>query len=124
MEEGAPRRDIKVGWSSAGLATLNPHGKARSFVAWGDHSGADAEWVAITNPPKRFTVDRRQRCRVRHQVLFQNGVITTRFRIWPEAETELEDWLVQKNDRDVTARLTPHKRAAFGLFQDWGMPIE
>lgn len=61
---------------------------------------------------------------LRHQVLFQRGVTTVRFSIWLEAATDPQDWLIQKNDRDVTARLPRHKRAAFGLFQHSGMPIE
>ena len=124
MEEGTPPRGIKVGWSSAGMATLNPRGEARSFIAWGDHSGAAEEWVVVTDPPKRFAVNRQQRYRVRHQVLFQSGITTVRFRIWPEAGTEPEDWLVQETDRDIPDHLPRHKRAAFGLFQHSGMPIE
>lgn len=124
MEDGTPPRGIKVGWSSAGMATLNPKGEARSFIAWGDHSGSADEWVVVTDPPKRFAVERQQRYRVRHQVLFQNGVTAVRFRIWPEAAPEPEDWLVEENDRRIPAHLPRHKQAAFGLFQHSGMPIE
>ncbi len=124
MEEGTPPRGIKVGWSSAGMATLNPNGEARSFIAWGDHSGGADEWVVVTDPPKRFAVERQQRYRVRHQVRFEDGVTTVRFRIWPEGASEPDDWLVEESDRLIASHLPRHERAAFGLFQHSGMPIE
>lgn len=124
MEEGMPPRGIKVGWSSAGMATLNPAGEARSFIAWGDHSGAAEEWVVVTDPPKRFAVERRQRYRVRHQVRFEDGVTAVRFRLWPEHAPEPTSWLVEEDDRTIPAHLPRHRQAAFGLFQHSGMPIE
>jgi hypothetical protein len=68
MEEGAPPRGIKVGWSSAGMAVVTPHGEARSFLAWGDHSARPEEWAIATHPPASIAIKAMRLYRVRHQM--------------------------------------------------------
>jgi hypothetical protein len=124
MEEGAPPRGIKVGWSSAGMAALSAKGEARSFIAWGDHSGRREEWAIATHPPARVQIERNVLYRVRHQVAFVGGITRVRFRIWPAAGPEPTGWLCEEQDARVPAGLPRHRTASFGLFQHMGMPIE
>lgn len=124
FEDKDPPIGIKTGWSSAGMAALNPRGEARSFISWGDHSETAREWVVVTDPPARFPVERRRLYSVRHQVLFADGVDAVRFRIWPADRPEPRTWLCQENDAAVDRSLARHSRASFGLFQHSGMPIE
>ncbi|MEE8556009.1 MAG: hypothetical protein V3T00_09100 [bacterium] len=123
-EAADPPIGIKPGWSSAGMAALNPHGEARSFLAWGDHSGTEREWVVKTEPPARFEVRPGVPYRVRHRVLFREGVNTVCFRIWPEGDAEPDDWLCEETDAGVAPELPRHTVAAFGLFQHSGRAIE
>jgi hypothetical protein len=124
LEEGAPPRGIKVGWSSAGMAALSAKGEARSFIAWGDHSARPEEWAIATHPPARVRIERNALYRVRHQVTFVHGITRVRFRIWPAAAPESSGWLCEEQDARVPADLPRHRTASFGLFQHMGMPIE
>ena len=124
LEEGAPPRGIKVGWSSAGMAALSARGEARSFIAWGDHSGRPEEWAIATDPPARVQIERNVLYRVRHQVAFVHGITRVRFRIWPAHAPEPTSWLCEEQDAKVPADLPRHRAASFGLFQHMGMPIE
>jgi hypothetical protein len=124
LEEGAPPRGIKVGWSSAGMAALSPKGEARSFIAWGDHSAQPQEWAIATHPPAQIALERNRLYRVRHQVAFANGITRVRFRLWPADAPEPATWLCEEQDTRVPAELPRHTAASFGLFQHMGMPIE
>ncbi|WP_306120738.1 MULTISPECIES: hypothetical protein [unclassified Roseitalea] len=124
MVEGIPPRGIKVGWSSAGMAVAMPSGGARSFLAWGDHSGAPEEWAIATNPPAQISVQRGRAYRVRHQILLNDAVNRVRFRIWPEDEPEPSDWVCDEHDGRLPADMPRHQSASFGLFQHMGMPVE
>jgi hypothetical protein len=119
-----PGIGIKPGWSTAGMMALNPKNEARGFIAYGDHSGSDEEWVVQTDPPKRFEVRARIDYRVRHQVVFGRGVVHDRFRIWPAHEQEPAAWLVEEDDGSIPATSPRHERCSFGLFQHSGFPIE
>lgn len=124
QQEGIPPRGVKVGWSSAGMAALSPKDGARSFIAWGDHSGDPREWAIATHPAAPVTVEKNRLYRVRHQVRFANGVDQVRFRIWPADQTEPDAWLCVEQDDQVPAGLPRHRTASFGLFQHLGQPIE
>jgi len=124
LEPGVPDRGIKVGWSSAGMAVVTPNNQARSFIAWGDHSGHDSEWAVATNPPANVQIRRGQLYHVRHQLIFKDGFNVVRFRIWPDGQTEPVDWLCHESDRGVPRDLPRHSGGSFGLFQHMGMPIE
>jgi hypothetical protein len=124
LEEGEPRRGIKVGWSSAGMAALSPQGEARSFIAWGDHSAQPTEWAIATHPPAPVKLEHGVLYRVRHQVTFAEGINRVRYRIWPATDAEPLVWLCEEQDNQVPAHLPRHTKASFGLFQHMGMPIE
>jgi hypothetical protein len=124
QEEGEPPRGLKVGWSSAGMAALSPRGEARSFIAWGDHSGRPEEWAIATHPPAAVQVEKGRLYRLRHQVCFARGIDRVRFRIWPADRAEPDGWLCSEQDDRVPAGLPRHRRASFGLFQHLGHPIE
>lgn len=119
-----PPLGIKPGWSSAGMANIDPRWAARCFIAFGDHVGTNREWVVQTCPPKRAVVRPEVQYRVRHQVRFDDGVNSVRFRIWPEGDTEPESWLCDEDDRLVPVDKPRFSRASFSLFQHSGMPIE
>ena len=103
LEEGAPPRGIKVGWSSAGMAALSARSEARSFIAWGDDSGRPEEWAIATDPPARVQIERNVLYRVRHQVAFVHGITRVRFRIWPAHAPEPTSWLCEEQDARVPA---------------------
>lgn len=124
MVEGVPPRGIKVGWSSAGMAVAMPTGGARSFIAWGDHSGSDDEWAIATNPPVEIPIERGRLYRVRHQILLTDDVNRVRFRIWPDGQAEPDHWLCDEHDGQLPRHLPRHTGASFSLFQHMGMPIE
>ncbi len=124
MVEGVPPRGIKVGWSSAGMAVAMPSGGARSFLAWGDHSGAPEEWAIATNPPAEVGIERGCAYRVRHQIQLNDTINQVRFRIWPEDEPEPTIWICNEHDGRLPADLPRHKTASFSLFQHMGMPVE
>jgi hypothetical protein len=119
-----PPIGIKPGWSTAGMMALNPRNEARGFIAYGDHVGTDEEWVVQTAPPRRFIVRARVDYRVRHQVLFADGVDHDRFRIWPDGEPEPAQWLVEEDDSAIPAGYPKYREASFSLFQHSGFPIE
>ncbi len=124
FEDKSPPIGIKTGWSSAGMMALNPAGEARCFIAWGDHSETDREWVVVTDPPEPIRLAKDVLYAVRHQVTFRDGVNRCRFRIWPAAGAEPSTWLCTETDAAVDRALVHHCRASFGLFQHSGMPIE
>jgi hypothetical protein len=124
QEEGVPPRGLKVGWSSAGMAALGARGEARSFIAWGDHSGRPEEWAIATHPPAAVRIEKGRLYRVRHQVCFANGIDRVRFRIWPADQAEPDTWLCSEQDDAVPAGLPRHRQGSFGLFQHLGQPVE
>ncbi len=124
MVEGVPPRGIKVGWSSAGMAVAMPGGGARSFIAWGDHSGAPDEWAIATNPPAEVSIERGVAYRVRHQIQLQSKINRVRFRIWPEHSPEPNTWICDEHTGKLPDGLPRHKNASFSLFQHMGMPVE
>ena len=122
--EGVPPRGIKVGWCSAGMAVAMPTGGARSFLAWGDHSGHPDEWAIATNPPAEITVERGVAYRVRHQIQLEPGINRVRFRIWPEAADEPDHWVCEEHAGRLPVGLPRPEWASFSLFQHMGMPVE
>lgn len=122
--EGVPPRGIKVGWSSAGMAVAMPSGGARSFLAWGDHSGHPNEWAIATNPPVEVEIERGQAYRVRHQMLLTPDQNRVRFRLWPEDGQEPDIWLCDEHDGLLPKNMPRHASASFSLFQHMGMPVE
>ncbi len=119
-----PPIGIKPGWSSAGLVALNPRNEARMFLAFGDHVGTDQEWVVQTMPFVRFYPRERIWYSAKHDVIFRDGINSSRFKIWPRGEAEPEEWLLQESDADIAPGLPRYERASFGLFQHSGMPNE
>ena len=124
LTEGEPRRGIKVGWCSAGMAALSPTDGGRAFQAWGDHSGDRREWAVATNPAAPFEVRRDRAYRVRHQFCHHDGIGRVRYRIWPAGTPEPDDWLCVEEDREVPPDLPRNRLGSFGLFQHMGHPIE
>lgn len=124
QEEGEPPRGLKVGWSSAGMAALSPRDGARSFIAWGDHSGKPEEWAIATHPAAPFNVEARRLYRVRHRIDLSGAINRVRFRIWPADQAEPTAWLCDEQDDRVPSHLPRHKAASFGLFQHLGSTIE
>ena len=124
FEDRKPPIAIKTGWSSAGMMALNPKGEARCFIAWGDHSNSAREWVVVTRPPAAVALAPKVAYRVRHQVLFTDGVDRCRFRIWAEGAPEPDAWLCAESDAGVEPGRTRHRAASFGLFQHSGAAIE
>jgi hypothetical protein len=124
FEDKAPPIAIKTGWSSAGMMALNPKGEARCFIAWGDHSETEAEWVVVTDPPNPVAVEAGVDYAVRHQLILADGVDRCRFRIWPVGEAEPDSWLCEENDAALGSDRIRHTAASFGLFQHSGGSIE
>jgi hypothetical protein len=124
MVEGVPPRGIKVGWSTAGMAVAMPSGAARSFLAWGDHSGHPQEWAIATNPPAPLPVERGRAYRVRHQILLAEKCNRVRFRLWPEDQAEPQSWICDENNGRLPPGHPRHEAASFSLFQHMGMPVE
>ncbi len=124
MEEGAPPRGIKVGWSSAGMAALSPTDGARAFIAWGDHSGDEREWAIATNPARPVAVRVNTLYRVRQRISIAGGGHRVRWRLWPADEREPDAWLCDEDTARLPAHLPRHETATFGLFQHFGLPIE
>lgn len=124
LTEGVPARGIRVGWCSAGMAAMNPVDGARSFIAWGDHSGDPGEWAIATHPARPFTVRRNTRYRVRQRLSIQGGENRIRWKIWDEREPEPADWLCDEDTGKLPAHLPRNTSATFGLFQHFGQPIE
>jgi hypothetical protein len=124
MTEGAPWRGIRVGWCSAGMAAFSPTDGARSFIAWGDHSGDPREWAIATNPARPVVIQKGRPYRVRHQVTLGNGPSRVRWRIWPSSEAEPDVWLCEEESSRVPAVLPRPTNASFSLFQHLGSSIE
>ncbi|MGE0503398.1 MAG: hypothetical protein AB7I79_21710 [Rhizobiaceae bacterium] len=124
MIEGSPPRGLRVGWCSAGMAVITPTGQARSFLAWGDHSGQPDEWAIATHPPVAFKVERGVPYSVRHRITFEDGVNSVAFRIWPKGSPEPDIWLCHERDSAVPPHLPRHEVGSFALFQHMGYPIE
>ncbi len=119
-----PSIGIKPGWSSAGLIALSPRNEARMFLAHGDHVGTNREWVVQTTPFVRFYPQERVWYSVKHDVIFRDGVNSSRFKIWERGDEEPAGWLLQENDMNAPIGLPRFDRASFGLFQHSGMPNE
>jgi hypothetical protein len=119
-----PPIGIKPGWSTAGMMALNPRNEARGFLAYGDHVGTHQEWVVQTAPPKRFIVKKDVLYRVRHQVRFDGGVDSVRYKIWPEGAPEPDRWLIEEDDSRIPDGYPKYTACSFALFQHSGMPIE
>ena len=124
MVAGVPERGLRVGWCSAGMAVVTPAGGARSFIAWGDHSSHDDEWAVATNPPAAVMLERGRLYSVRHRVVFNEGVNSVGFRIWPAGTTEPAAWLCHEQDSAVPPGLPRNRAGCFSLFQHMGHPIE
>ncbi|MGH7265341.1 MAG: hypothetical protein ACREMB_10875 [Candidatus Rokuibacteriota bacterium] len=146
-EEEDPPLGIKPGWSTAGLATLTygwrpgspaevgqrpaepvpgsrPEGQARAWLACSDNSRRRERWLVKTDPPARVGVEAGVRYRVRHQVLFEEGVNRVRFRIWPAGDREPASWLCEIDDAGAPSEHRRFSAASFGLFQHTGRPTE
>lgn len=119
-----PPIGIKPGWSTAGMMNISARNEARIFLAYGDHVGTDQEWVIQTAPPKRFIVEEGRLYSVRHQVVFENGVNTCRYRIWLANEPEPAAWLVEEDDSLIPDSYPKYTECSFSLFQHSGMPVE
>lgn len=124
LTDGVPARGIKVGWNSAGMAALSPNDGARSFIAWGDHSGDAREWAIATHPARPYAVERNVLYRVRHQIVLLEGCNRVRWRMWQDGEVEPEVWLCEENTGRLPAGLPTHRAASFALFQHLGQSIE
>lgn len=122
--EGVPPRGVKVGWCSAGMAVAMPSGGARSFLAWGDHSGHPDEWAIATNPPANVAIERGVAYRVRQQIQLEPGINRVRFRIWPESGDEPDSWVCEEHAGRLPNGLPRPEWASFSLFQHMGMPVE
>lgn len=122
--DGVPPRGIKVGWCSAGMAAINPVDGARSFLAWGDHSGDEREWAIATHPARQVSLQINTLYRVRHRVSFHENQHRVRWRIWPAGQDEPQEWLCDEDTGQLPTALPRHKSATFGLFQHFGMPVE
>ena len=125
-EAAEPPIGIKPGWSSAGLATIRPNAEksAQIWLAWGDLLNSPKKWVVKTTPAVKFDIKYGEVYRVRHQVLFENGINRARFWIWRIEEDEPENWLCEENDDIIPADKIKFNRASFGLFQFHGKPTE
>lgn len=119
-----PPIGIKPGWSTVGMANIDPRWKARSFIAFGDHVGTDSEWVVQTCPPNRFESEADVLYTIRHQVILENGSDRVRYRVWPAAEPEPKEWLCDESDVDIPASKPRFSAGSFSLFQHSGFPIE
>lgn len=119
-EAEEPPIGIKPGWSTAGMATVRFDGEARSWIAFGDNSTRREGWLAVTEPPREFLFRADVPYRVRHQVLFEAGEVRTRFRIWPEDDTEPSTWLCEESSLGVDPSKPRFREATFGLFQHTG----
>ncbi len=124
LTEGMPGRGIKVGWISAGMAAMSPRDGARSFLAWGDHSGDPREWAIATNPATPFPIERNRLYRVRHQTALEPEGMRVRWRIWPAETAEPGYWLCEEDTGALPVDLPRPKAASFGLFQHMGCSIE
>jgi hypothetical protein len=123
-EDAAVPFGIKPGWSTAGMATVKSNGECRTWIAWGDNSDDPKVWIVFTDPAAYFRPLAEVDYRVRHQVLFADGVTSTRFRVWREDEDEPTEWLCSESDRDVDPALPRHTGASFSLFQHTGVGSE
>lgn len=119
-----PPIGIKPGWSTAGMMNISGRNEARIFLAYGDHVGTDEEWVIQTSPPKKFIVQERALYSVRHQVVFENGVDTCRYKIWLAHEPEPDGWLVEEDDSSIPDSFPKYTEASFSIWQHSGMPVE
>jgi hypothetical protein len=124
MTEGTPWRGIRVGWCTGGMAAFSPSDGARSFLAWGDHSGDPREWAIATNPAKPVSIERGRLYRVRHQVTFADGLNRVRWRIWPSGQREPDEWFCEEDSGQVPPELPRPTTASFSLFQHLGHSIE
>jgi len=121
----APELGIKPGYSTAGLATVSPGRWAEAWLARGALlDEVDPRWTLCSPRPVRVPVRAATVYRVRHQVLFAEGVNLVRFRIWPKGEPEPARWMCEEHDADLAPHLPRHTTGSFGLFQYGGRPTE
>lgn len=109
---------IKPGYSTNGLATLDGKGAARIWIAAGDCL-MDKEWSwvsTIENPPS-VTIEPDQWYRVRHQVIWIDGINYCRWRIWRRDQSEPDIWLCSHNNKSVDEGKPRNQRSSFGLFK-------
>lgn len=119
-----PNLGIKPGYSTAGLVTLNPDGKLQGWQSMGD-STYDKPWAWVRRSRfKTIPLSSGVRYRARHQVLFDDGIVLCRFRMWREVEPEPEDWMCRVNTAGVSNGLPRPEAAAFALFQYQGSPTQ
>ena len=128
-ERDDPAHPLKPGWSSAGLATLQPKdnetgaGGLQAWMAWGDLTRHRPEkWVVKTNPPVPFKYLPGTPYRVRHRVRFDRSVNRTCFRIWLEHQPEPDHWHCAVSDAEVPRDNPRFTQASFGLFQFGNTP--
>lgn len=97
---------IKPGYSTAGLATVRGNGAAETWLAWGDlMKDHPDKWVRIHTGipvPNAANLHDGRVYRVRHQMLFEDGVNSTRFKIWEDGQSEPAFWNSEVNDATVT----------------------
>jgi hypothetical protein len=124
LVDGVPNRGIRVGWCSAGMAALSPNDGARSFLAWGDHSGDQREWAIATHPAHPVEIVRNALYRVRHQIALEGGNHRVRWRLWRDGRAEPVEWLCEEDSGKLPKGAPRPASASFALFQHMGHSIE
>jgi hypothetical protein len=124
LVEGVPNRGIRVGWCSAGMAALSPSDGARSFLAWGDHSGDSREWAIATHPAASVKITRNAWYRVRHQIALEGSNHRVRWKLWRDGQPEPTAWLCEEDSGKLPDELPHPAAASFALFQHMGHSIE
>ncbi len=124
-EEQSPELGIKPGYSSAGLATIDTKGEARTWISLGDClMGKEWTWVVKTEYPAYIDIEPYVTYCVRHQVIMADGINCCRYRIWKKGDIEPDKWLCEEHNAHIPAHLPRITKAAFGLFQYGGLPTE
>lgn len=120
-----PDVPIKPGYSSAGLATIEPPADARSWMSLGDLCAIRPDrWMLNNDPAIPLDIQKGLWYRVRHQAWFDGAENGTRFRIWPAAAQEPEAWTCERDTREMEKTLRRHPKFSFGLFQFGGPPTQ
>jgi hypothetical protein len=122
-----PELGIKPGYSSAGLATIRPSRWAEAWLLHGALlEGKDWRWPWALSRIRPLLQRIRPGIvyRVRHQVLFAEGVNLVRFRIWRKGAPEPRSWTCEEHDADLADTFTRHSEGSFGLCQYGGRPTE
>ena len=122
-----PGLGIKPGYSSAGLATIRPGRWAEAWLLHGallEGKDWDWPWTLSRIRPLLRRIRPGIPYRVRHQVLFAEGVNLVRFRIWRKGTPEPRTWTCEEHDADLDDGLERHREGSFGLCQYGGRPTE